>query len=153
MPPVDERTLLARRIALASRQWRRAVNLRLGAYGLTEATWLPLLHLSRAEEPIRQKELAAALEVDSSAVVRILHGLEASGLVQRREDAGDRRAKTIELTAQGRRRVEELEAVAQEVREAVLAPLSDPEIAATNRALGVICDALARINAPEEIPA
>ena len=63
MPSVDERTLLARRIALASRQWRRAVNLRLGAYGLTEATWLPLLHLSRAEEPMRQKELAAALEV------------------------------------------------------------------------------------------
>ncbi len=152
MADVDERTLLGTRIALAARQWRRVVNTRLSAYALTEATWLPLLRLSRSAVPMRQKDLAAALELDSSSVVRILSGLEAAGLVERREHEGDRRAKTIVLTEEGRRRVAEVEAVARDVREAVLAPLSQREIADANRALSAICDTLADLNAAEATP-
>ena len=33
-------------IARAARQWRRAVDRRLQPFGLTEATWLPLIHLA-----------------------------------------------------------------------------------------------------------
>src|SRR4051794_6886695 len=85
-------------IGLAARQWRRAVDLRLQKYGLTEATWTPLLRLAQASEPMRQKDLAAALSLDSSSVVRILNGLEDAGLIERREDPEDRRAKAIAIT-------------------------------------------------------
>src|SRR5579872_1745876 len=78
-------------IARVGRQWRRAVDRRLQPFGLTEATWLPLIHLSRAPAPPRQKDLAASLVLDGSSVVRLLDALETSGLIERREESGDRR--------------------------------------------------------------
>jgi hypothetical protein len=71
-------------VARAARQWRRAVDRRLQPFGLTEATWLPLIYLARASAPMRQKDLAAALTLDGSSVVRLLDALEASELVERR---------------------------------------------------------------------
>src|SRR5258707_13390029 len=41
-------------IARVGRQWRREGDRRLQPFGLTEATWLPLVHLARAPAPMRQ---------------------------------------------------------------------------------------------------
>jgi MarR family transcriptional regulator for hemolysin len=60
-------------VARAARQWRRTVDRRLQPFGLTEATLLPLIYLARAPVPMRQKDLAAALALDGSSVVRALH--------------------------------------------------------------------------------
>jgi MarR family transcriptional regulator, transcriptional regulator for hemolysin len=131
-------------IAQTGRQWRRAVDVRLQPFGLTEATWLPLLHLARASVPMRQKDLAASLSLDSSSVVRLLDALQISGLIERREEAADRRAKTIGLTALGQSTVERVEAVSSQVRQAALAGLTDDEIGTTTRILQQICRSLAR---------
>jgi MarR family transcriptional regulator for hemolysin len=136
-------------IALAARQWRRALDLRLEKYGLTEATWLPLLHLARAEVPMRQKDLAASLFLDDSSVVRILHGLQVLGLIERTEDADDRRAKTIVITTQGRTLVAQVEDVSSQVRNETLASLDDQDIAVATRVLQEVCKALAVINLPK----
>ena len=64
----------------AYRQWRRAADLHLQPFELTEATWLPLVHIGRAPTPPRQKDLAASMFVDGSSVVRLLDNLEAAGL-------------------------------------------------------------------------
>src|ERR1700684_803342 len=74
-------------IARVARQWRREVDRRLQPFGLTEATWLPLVHLARTPAPMRQKDLAASLVLDGSTVVRLLDALEASGLIERREES------------------------------------------------------------------
>src|SRR5215469_13932910 len=84
---------LGAQIAQAARVWRRVVDHRMRPFGLTEATWLPLLHLARAPSAMRQKELAASLSLDSSSVVRLLDALETAGLIERREDDADRRAR------------------------------------------------------------
>src|SRR6185437_15651240 len=96
-------------VARAARQWRRAVDRRLQPFGLTEATWLPLIHIARAPAPMRQKDLSASLVLDGSSVVRLLDALEAAGLIERREDA-DRRAKIIALTSQGLAIIDQVEA-------------------------------------------
>jgi MarR family transcriptional regulator, transcriptional regulator for hemolysin len=130
-------------IAHAGRQWRRAVDLRLQPFGLTEATWLPLLHLARAPMPMRQKDLAASLSLDSSSVVRLLDALQAAGLIERREEAGDRRANAIVLTPHGRSTVERVEVVSQQIRQSALAGVTDDEIASAAETLQRICHALA----------
>jgi MarR family transcriptional regulator, transcriptional regulator for hemolysin len=132
-------------IARAARQWRHAVDRRLQPFGLTEATWLPLIHLARAPVPMRQKDLAASLVLDGSSVVRLLDALEVSGLIERREESADRRAKTIVLTRRGMAIIDQVEAVSREVRNATLVGLSGEEIEHATRVLEQVCRNLAKM--------
>ncbi len=119
----------------ASRQWRRALDLRLRPFGLTDATWLPLLQLSRASAPMRQKDLAEALSLDSSSVVRLLDALQASGFIERREHPEDRRVKTIVLTEAAQAVLANVKDVAREVRQQVLSGLTDEELEVASRVM------------------
>ena len=137
-------------VARAARQWRREVDRRLQPFGLTEATWLPLIYIARAPAPMRQKDLAAALTLDGSSVVRLLDALETSGLIERREGDPDRRAKTIALTARGLSIIQQVEAVSREVRNATLTGLSDDDLGTATRVLELVCQNLARQQEQEE---
>ncbi|HVY98565.1 MAG TPA: MarR family transcriptional regulator [Dongiaceae bacterium] len=130
-------------VAHTARQWRRAVDRELQVYGLTEATWLPLLHVARAAAPMRQKDLAASLALDNSSVVRLLDALEAAGMIERRADAADRRAKDLVLTRRGQATVAKVEAVSGRIRKDVLAGLSAAELATATRVLDHVCLRLA----------
>jgi MarR family transcriptional regulator for hemolysin len=129
-------------LSRAYRQWRRAADQRLQPFDLTEATWLPLIRIARSPTPPRQKDLAASLSLDSSSVVRLLDNLEAVGLIERREEASDRRAKVIALTTRGRAIARKVEAVAAQVRRDALEALSDRDIETTIRVLSHVCAAL-----------
>lgn len=122
-------------VAQTARLWRREVDRELQPFGLTEATWLPLLRLARAAEPMRQKDLAASLSLDGSSVVRLIDALEAAGLVERHESEEDRRAKAIVLTKAGQRTVEQVEAVSAEVRNRLLADIPQADLEAAARTL------------------
>jgi len=129
-------------VSLTARAWRRAVDRRLQPFGLTQATWLPLVRLARADRPMRQKDLAASLGLDSSSVVRLLDALQAAGLVERKEEDGDRRAKVLVLTAKGHTTVERIEQAAGQVRDDVLQGIPESEIEQTYHLLRRVCDAL-----------
>ena len=153
-PAKDARARFAPLVANVAREWRRAVDARLQVYGLTEATWLPLLRIARSEAPMRQNELAASLSLDGSSVVRLLDALENSGLVERCEDRADRRAKSLVLTPRGRRTVDQVERVSQDIRDLVLGEAADEDLARSLRLLETVRDRLvslaeARSAAPE----
>ena len=139
-------------IGKTARQWRRAVDRHLQPFGLTEATWLPLLHVARATAPMRQKDLAASLSLDGSSVVRLLNELQAAGLVDRREEGEDRRAKAIILTELGRSTVVKVERSSREVREKALAGLSDAELLAASQTIERIYASLAAMAPTESQP-
>jgi MarR family transcriptional regulator, transcriptional regulator for hemolysin len=141
----DARPRFAPLVAHVAREWRRAVDARLHIYGLTEATWLPLLRIARSESPMRQNELAASLSLDGSSVVRLLDTLESSGLIERCEDQADRRAKSLALTARGRRTVDQVERVSQDIRDAVLGDVSEEDLARSLRLLETVRDRLASL--------
>ena len=121
-------------LSRAARQWRRAADVGLRPFDLTEATWLPLVHIARAPAPPRQKDLAASMSLDGSSVVRLLDNLEAAGLIQRKEGE-DRRAKIITLTPRGKAIADKVETVARRIRSDALAGLSDRDIETTVRVL------------------
>ena len=143
------RSEIGKLIGKTARQWRRAVDRQLQPFGLTEATWLPLLHVARANAPMRQKDLAASLSLDNSSVVRLINELQAAGLVERREEDVDRRAKAIVLTELGRTTVLKVERSSRAVREKVLAGLSDAELLAASQTIEHIYAALQDIAPPE----
>jgi MarR family transcriptional regulator for hemolysin len=93
---------------------------------------------------MRQKDLAAALTLDGSSVVRLLDALVAAELVERREEDGDRRARIIVPTKRGLSIAEQVEAVAREVRTATLSGLSDDDLETSVRVLQHVCASLAQ---------
>lgn len=143
MPSTDSvRSSLAPLVGQVSRLWRRAVDRRLQPFGLSQASWRPLLYLARTPEPMHQKDLAHALLVDSSSVVRVLDTLQDDGYVERRTGSPDRRAKQIVLTDRGHTAVEQLERISAEVRDQALAHVSARELATTLRVMEKIRNAL-----------
>jgi DNA-binding MarR family transcriptional regulator len=70
-------------------------------HGLTINAYEALLHLSRAEEPMRRVDLANNLLLTASGVTRLLDGLERSGLIARKACPSDARASYSELTEAG----------------------------------------------------
>lgn len=143
MPTPQER--LGRRLQHSARAWRRAVNARLAPLDLTEATWLPLLYLHRADRPVRQVDLAEFLSLDRSSVVRLVDTLENAGLVRRSEDPQDRRAKRLTLLPAAQPIVAMAEDAASDVRTHVLDGLTERDIELANRVLEHILDRLPSI--------
>ncbi len=117
------------RFALLARRWRRALDARLAEAGLSDATWVPLVHLQESGDGITQKELAALVGIDGSSLVRLLDILCRQGLVERRVDASDGRARLVHLTEAGRVRVAEIRRELAKGEAEMLADLSDAEIA------------------------
>jgi MarR family transcriptional regulator for hemolysin len=140
--PAVRRTFAAR-LGQTMRRWRRLIDLRLRPFGLTEATWLPLAYLAHGEAPMRQRDLAEAVGIDSSTLVRLIDALDRAGLVKRQTES-DRRARILHVTPRGRAVVEQVDAVIEEVRHKVLAGIADADLAA---ALGVIEHVAAAVEA------
>jgi DNA-binding MarR family transcriptional regulator len=78
-------------------------------------------------EPKSQLALAHHLGVDRTAMTYLLDDLESAGLVERRPDPADRRARRVMLTASGQARREEWKTVLLQVEDDLLDPLHDDE--------------------------
>ncbi|MGD9804167.1 MAG: MarR family winged helix-turn-helix transcriptional regulator [Hyphomicrobiaceae bacterium] len=141
-----EKKRLGTLIGLAGRQWRRAIDLRLKDFDLTEATWSPLVQLARSSGPLRQTDIAAALSLDKSSVVRVLNNLETAGLIARNANEDDRRAKAIVITAAGRALVKKLERTSEDLERELLAGLPQTEVAAARRTLDHVCRMLLQMS-------
>jgi MarR family transcriptional regulator for hemolysin len=85
-----------------ARQYRLGVDEALTGLGLSDATALPVVLLGRRPDGVRQNVLADELGVEGPSLVRLLDKLVEDGLVERREDPSDRRAKIVHLTRSGR---------------------------------------------------
>jgi DNA-binding MarR family transcriptional regulator len=90
-------------LASAHQAARGALSGELRPLGIETRHFAVLAALDRLG-PTSQRRLGALLDLDKSAVVRIMDELERLGLAVRERDAHDRRAYAIELTAEGRRR-------------------------------------------------
>jgi MarR family transcriptional regulator for hemolysin len=110
----------------AARLMRRDFERRARPVGLTRAQWQALFHLAR-NEGCNQATLADLLDVEPITLARVVDRLEASGLVERRPDPGDRRARLLFLGERAHPLLEELRALGAETREVALAGISEEE--------------------------
>jgi MarR family transcriptional regulator, transcriptional regulator for hemolysin len=117
------------RLAHLMRRWRQVLDLEVQSSGLTDATWRPLMHLHHLGDGIHQKDLAASVGIEGPSLVRILDTLFAKGLIERSEDATDRRAKKLSLTAEGRVVVSLIHETVRALESELLEPFSEEEIA------------------------
>lgn len=129
----------------AGRQWRRLAEAALVAAGISEACAAPLVWLKRLGGGVRQVTLAAHVGIEGPSLVRLLDRLCDAGLVVRRDDPSDRRAKTLWLTEAGERLAERAEKAVDALRAHVLAEVSDADIEAALRVLHAVEDAHSRL--------
>lgn len=129
------RSRLGHLIGSVYRQWRRQVDLSFKDVGLSDATRMPLLVLYVQRTPMRQKDLAQALYLDSSSLVRVLAQLRQAHLVDWSCDPADRRTKYIVLTPQGEHMASLILQKSLDIEQAILADLSPQELEVTRAVL------------------
>jgi MarR family transcriptional regulator for hemolysin len=89
-------------------------------FGMTRAQWAVLARLDRFEG-LKQSELAEMLDLQPISLTRLLDRLCDGGLIERRADPNDRRAKRLFLTPAARPLLERLGDLGEEMMTTALA--------------------------------
>jgi MarR family transcriptional regulator for hemolysin len=146
MPDLDATLMkLTMSLARVARAYTAAADKVAGEFGLSQATAWPLLMTGRLGDGARPGAVAEALGLDPSSLVRVIDQLIQAGLLERREDASDRRAKTLHLTARGRKCAAKLEEALVPFRRQLFAGADKADLQACMRVLDALNAATARI--------
>ncbi len=124
-------------LADASRLLRRRFEQESRDIPMTSAQLQIIARLTR-NEGIGQAALASLLDIEPMTLSRHVDRMEASGLVERRQDPCDRRARQLFSTEKSRALLSPMRAKAEIVYEQVQAGLSEAERVALHAALTVI---------------
>ena len=106
-----------------ARMLRTYADHKAAQFGMTRAQWVVLVRLDRFEG-LKQSELAEMLDLQPITLTRLLDKLCDSGLIERRADPNDRRAKRLFLTPAARPLLEQLGALGEELMATALAASS-----------------------------
>ena len=132
-----------------SRLARRAFDERVRADGVTGPQARLLLMLERTPEE-HQGFYADLLDVEPITLCRMVDRLEDAGLVERRPDPGDRRARRLHLTGKSREKLARVRERLDEMVDEMLTGLSDGERQEFVRLLKVLHTNLASLREQEK---
>lgn len=138
MPTAAASICAAGTLRRATRSVARLYDAHLARAGLTTTQFSLLTALERRTEPTPLTELAAQQVLERTSLYRALAPLERAGLVTFRAGAG--RAKRVELTASGLRRIAEARPHWQSAQDAFLAEFGRSAWGALAKQLGAIVD-------------
>jgi len=145
---LSDQTLSSLTAALthASRAYRAAADKVAADYGLSQATGLPVLVISRfGENGVRPGVLAETLSLEASSLVRVVDHLIESGLLERHEDPNDRRAKILRLTDEGRKTAELMDQALRPFRRKLFGAFEPADVEACLRVLSGLPDVIANL--------
>jgi MarR family transcriptional regulator for hemolysin len=138
--PALNAQVFATGLQLVARAWRSRNDAALAELRLSTALAYPILAVHRLGDGIRQHALANALGIEGPSLVRSLDALGAAGLLERRDDPADRRARTLHLTPEGKRLAKRIETVVARVRAELLAGIPKADLAAAARVFHAIAE-------------
>lgn len=117
-------------------------------YGQTRAQWAVLVKLERYEG-LKQSDLAEHLDIQPITLTRLVDRLCTNGLIERRPDPTDRRAKRLYLTPAARPLIDRINGHAEELAEMMLAGVDPAASAVLFEQLGLIRENIRRAIAGE----
>ncbi len=106
-------------ISDVARLLRTCADQRARQQGMTRAQWAVLLRLER-HEGLKQSDLAELLDLQPITLTRLVDRLCDNGLIERRADPNDRRAKRLYLTPLARPLLDRVVDHVEELSETVL---------------------------------
>jgi MarR family transcriptional regulator, transcriptional regulator for hemolysin len=122
MPKAPVEREIGFNISDVARLLRTYVNQRAREYGMTRAQWAALVRVERSEG-LKQTELAEILDLQPITLTRLVDRLCDSGLMERRADPDDRRAKRLYLTPAAQPVLEAMSRLGRDIMETVLTGL------------------------------
>jgi MarR family transcriptional regulator, transcriptional regulator for hemolysin len=134
---------LAHTLIHSARAYKAAADRVANNFALSHASGWPVVMIARLGDGVRPGAVAEALGVEPPSLVRIIDQLVAAGLVLRQDDPADRRAKTLHLTAEGRRCAAQLEELLLPFRRELFAGIAQADIETCVRVLAQLDAALA----------
>ena len=120
-----------------ARMLRTYADYKAAQFGITRAQWVVLARLDRSEG-LKQSELAEILDLQPISLTRLLDKLCESGLIERRADPIDRRAKRLFLTPAARPLLEKLGSLGEELMATALSGVERASIEQMVQELGVV---------------
>jgi MarR family transcriptional regulator for hemolysin len=138
MVRLSPETLLTSTLVRLARLYRSRIDDVLGGLGLSDALALTVVVLGRHPDGIRQNALAYEVGLEGPSLVRLLDRLVEMGLAERREDAEDRRAKTVHLTETGRAHCENASRALDLYRASLMEGIAADDIQAALRVFGAL---------------
>jgi MarR family transcriptional regulator, transcriptional regulator for hemolysin len=120
-----------------ARMLRTYADQKAAQFGITRAQWVVLARLDRSEG-LKQSELADILDLQPISLTRLLDKLCESGLIERRGDPIDRRAKRLFLTAAARPLLEKLGNLGEELMGTALSGVDRESVQSMIEKLGVV---------------
>ena len=125
-------------IVQVSHIYRKKISRSLAAYGISDSQAVPVLYIARFGGGMRQNILAEEIGIEGPSLVRLLDQLCANGLVERRDDTLDRRAKNLHLTTAGEEMAARIEAALVQIRGRLLTSINDADLEAALRVLSIL---------------
>jgi len=134
---VDFTRFFCFRIGALARRLARDLNSLYAQHGITVGQSFVLFYLLQ-NDGSAVKDIASNLQLDSPAITGFVDRLYKDGLVERKEDPGDRRSLQIYLTALGRELAGKLYPIAKEFQQNLKEMITPEELKALERALDVL---------------
>jgi len=144
MPPFSLNREFAFILNDVARLLRTYADHRAAQFGITRAQWVVLVRVQRSEG-LNQSELAEILDLQPITLTRLLDKLCDSGLIERRPDPADRRAKRLFLTAAARPLLERLAVLGEETMANTLAGVEPEGVEQMVSKLAIVKDNLRRL--------
>ena len=129
-------------LVLVARRWRSLLDERLRLIGQSSARMEALAAIINSPSLSAQVDIAKRLRIEGPTMTRMLDTLEADGLVERLPDPADRRTKQLRLTAEGEQVLEEVFAIADELRDRLLNGVAPGRLDELNELLVMLTERL-----------
>ena len=135
--PAELRTLTFS-LGLLQRAYRAAADRAVAHLGVSQAAAWVLLTIGRQGDGVRQGAVADLLGVEGPTLIRTLDQLTSAGLVERREDPADRRARTLHLTEAGSAVLARIEEAMKALRSELFQDIPAEDVRACLRVFGTL---------------
>ncbi len=135
-------------LPILERAYRATADQAVAHVGVSQTMAWPLVMIGRQGDGLRTGALAELLGIEGPSLTRTLDQLVDAGFIERRDDPGDRRAKTLHLTASGSAACEQIEASLRVLRNEVYAGIADADIEACLRVFTTLQE---RLGCPQPI--
>jgi len=132
-----------------ARLLRTYADYKASQFGMTRAQWAVLVRVEHSEG-LNQSELAEGLDLQPITLTRLLDKLCDSGLIERRPDPADRRAKRLYLMPAARPLLEQLGTLGEETMAETLSGVDGNSVQRMVSDLAVVKENLRRLIAQRD---